>query len=82
MLHKSLVKRLEKEGFEIIKCEMYGNPNQLYLVKGKSYDASWYNEGVIDVKITNPKDPDDIQTDYFPSFFASTIKEVVKYLNC
>jgi hypothetical protein len=90
MKTKSLVKALEK-----VRLNVESKENILrdwitgevgiqkeYWCKGKKDRVHWYDQegNAVCVKVQKIGECDDSQRDYFPGFFADTIKEVVMWL--
>ena len=77
MNHNRLVKALEKHGLKV-----QTNNDHNYFCIGKRDKVSWFlQDGEAKcVQVMGIKEANDSMTDYFPGFFARTIKIVVEYL--
>ena len=82
MKHVSLVKALNKAGFEInsITNEL-GNTDRFY-VKHEGKKLNWIkqNESALCVNVYKDSDEPDAMTDYFPQRTAATIKHAMELL--
>lgn len=91
MKTSSLIKALEKHGltvemkqdtvFDFITQErVLCSPE--YWVTGNAHKVHWYdqNGSAVCVQVQKNGQYNDSQRDYFPGFFANTIKIVIKYL--
>ena len=76
MKHNSLIKRIQKQGFEISTDDF-----RCYLAKGKTKNVVWYKQNDYAVAVHTPSRHTDIQTDCHCDIFHRTIKAVLTYLN-
>lgn len=79
MLHKSLIKELEKSGFTIeVDLTNYKSVER-YVCKNSKNIMSWYAEKhhVDAIHVKRIDQEDDIHTDYFPRTFFHSIKSAI-----
>lgn len=77
MKSSNLRRAFEKAGLSVVG----GINSSKYSVKAERYHATWYDqEGeACCVCVTRNGEFSDAQTDYFPGFYANTIKQAVAW---
>jgi len=89
MKTQSLIKAIEKSGIKVEKnvrdfLDYDGIPGQSisYFAKGNRYKVHWHeSEGNADcVQVQQLHESNDSMTDYFPGYWANTIKQVIRSL--
>jgi hypothetical protein len=88
----NVIKSLEKQGWkvEIKQREIYDHFEKKYVLNSKEYFCNngrnkchfYDQEGIaVCVQIQKSNEKNDSQSDYFPGFFAKTIKSIVDGMN-
>ena len=82
MQTKSLIRALEKAGFIVTSSPGRSTISRDYYCEGKTHKAHWWDqEGyIVCVQVQRKNEHNDSQTDYFPGYFATTIKQVIQSL--
>jgi hypothetical protein len=79
MLHKNIVKSLEKNGFKVEKDSENYTHLEFFICKNERNVMSWRcDEGMVTcIHIKGIEQEDNIYTDYFPGNFYDTIKSAL-----
>lgn len=92
MKTSSLKKAIEKMGFKVMESQrpfrniltgQMDNGRSEFYAQGNKYKVHWYDQegSAICVQVQKIGDENDSQSDYFPGYFADTIKEIIRSLN-
>lgn len=76
MLTKSLINALHKAGYCVYR------DGRSHGAEGRVYHVTWLDQDGVAIcaQVKRMSDHNDSQTDYFPVFFADSIKQIVRYL--
>lgn len=90
MKTKNLIKALEKNGLQAVLEEKTHRDyfeggtwvSRLYVCKGRKKKVTWHDQdgNVTSAQVQKHSERNEIESDYFPGYFAHTIKEILEDL--
>lgn len=78
MKSASIIKAIQKSGFQVVETD------RKYMARNGDVMLSWfkssYGDDVRSITVSNLKDPNQSEIDYFTDIYCDTIKSALNYL--